>query len=62
MSTAFVSTRLPAHLMPWFQLSLRARLLAVALLGVISCTVALYGLGRLLQITARIARSGPATR
>ncbi len=44
---------------PWpphapLKLSLRNRLLAVALLGVISCTVAIYGLGRILQLTAAV--------
>lgn len=45
--------------MPSLQLSLRTRLLAVALLGVISCTVALYGLGKILQATA-VVRSEKA--
>ena len=35
-------------------LSLRNRLLAVALLGVISCTVAVFGLGRILQLTSAV--------
>jgi signal transduction histidine kinase len=40
------------------KLSLRNRLLAVALLGVISCGVAIFGLGRILQMTtaARLER------
>src|SRR5580704_6982072 len=36
------------------KLSLRNRLLAVALLGVISCTVAIFGLGHILQLTAAV--------
>jgi signal transduction histidine kinase len=48
--------------MPPFKLSLRTRILAVALLGVISCTVALYGLARILQLTtaARLERAREA--
>ena len=40
--------------MPSFALSLKNRLLAVALLGVLSCVVALYGLGRILQHTTAL--------
>src|SRR5262245_61031572 len=44
------------------KLSLRNRLLAVALLGVFTCTVALYGLARILQVTVavRFARAREA--
>jgi signal transduction histidine kinase len=36
------------------KLSLRNRLLAVALLGVFSCTVTLFGLGRIVQLTVTV--------
>jgi signal transduction histidine kinase len=47
MSTTFVSWARPS-----MKLSLRNRLFAVALLGIFSCAVSLYALGRTLSLTA----------
>src|SRR5262249_28536866 len=56
-STGFVTSASPE-----MKFSLSNRLLAVALLGVFSCAVSLFGLGRILQLTpaARVERAREA--
>ena len=62
LSTSFVSRRHPVPPVLSLSLSLKNRLLAVALLGVFSCAVALFGLGRILQHTTamRVERAREA--